>query len=79
MKKYSNSYKTITPGKQFRSLSYAVLKWMRLLVFSFKPQKIKILPNINSHDHDNPLLFKLITRTRTITEKKLVIIKNYQS
>ena len=76
MKKTCNQYKIKTTGEHTGGITYRLLMWLRLLVLSFKRQKI-IIPNIDAHDHDNPLLFKLITRT--ITEKKLVIIKNYQS
>ena len=76
MKKTCNHYKTKTNWSMTGSFADRFLLWLRLLVLSFKRQKI-IIPNIDAHDHDNPLLLKLITRT--ITEKKLVIIKNYQS
>ena len=74
MKKTCNQYKIKTTGEHTGGFTYRLLMWLRLLVLSFKRQKI-IIPIINSHDHDNPQLLKLITRTRTLTQKKLVIIK----
>ena len=76
MKKISNQYKTKNTGKESRSFLYMLLMWLRLLVLSSNRRRIMI-PNIPTHDNDNPLLLKLITGT--IIEKKLVIIKKYQS
>ena len=76
MKKISNQYKTKNTGKDSRRFLYLLLMWLRLLVLSSNRRRV-ILPDVLTHEYDNPLLLKLILRTNN--EKKLVIIKSYQS